>query len=410
VFLRGVVIELIFIGTGVLLAAIAWAAYTLWHWRQQRAQLMGRVSDLSAHVDVLENSTSQAIIRFETTGIIRTVSAAAAGLFGYTADELLGQSILKLVPEALSNTRLSHTVEVRRKDGSFVHLPFEAVKSESARRLRRPPKFSYIYLFFGNAPEVFGNPPHEPAPNPGVVQEPKMAETRASAHEPLNANGPMNGDHRSPPIAARIVGRIVGQFENLFTVINGYSGLALMEIPENGPGRRELQEIAAAGEHASSLTRHLAAFTGNQSVVARHVDLNRLIEGMKAAIRNAIPCPVDFDLHPLGAHPLANADSLREAILLLCGHARQREAGRLEVRTRFSAITTRRTLESGQLKPGMYASLVLFDTGRALDMDGPDLGVELSPVYGAVLGVGGGIDIKSSASKGTVFEILLPCG
>jgi hypothetical protein len=360
---------------------------------QEQAKLTGKVSDLSTHVQMLETGSSQAILRFESTGLIRTVNSAAEELFGYAAAELLGQNIVKLVPDVLSNARFSDTVEVRRKDGSHLHIPFTAVKTESPRRIRRPPKPTYIYLFFGrpeSPPQAFATDAHG-APS-GEAHPPPPVPTM-------------------PPFAAKIVGHVITRFENLLTVIGGYSGVALTETPDDSPLHGDLQEIAAATEQASRLTRRLAALAGNKSVPVEPVDLNRLIEDMQLRIRQAVPCQVGFSLQPLAAKPFANADRLREAIVLLCANVRQRaqEASRLDVRTRLLTITAPRLVESGELGPGTYSVLVLFDTGKPFDSTGEDACIELSAIYGFVLSVGGGIDIKSSAGEGTTFEILLPC-
>jgi signal transduction histidine kinase len=261
------------------------------------------------------------------------------------------------------------------------------------RRLGDPRKPTSIYLFFGRRER-----PHQPFATD--ADETPSGETRPPRPVPT-----------MPPFAAKIVGHIIAQFENLLTVIGGYSGLALTETPKDNRLRGELQEIAAASEQASDLTRHLAALAVSITAPIHPVDLNHLIDDMRLRIRQAVPCQVEFDLQPLAANPLANADRLREAILLLCANVRERvdEACGLEVRTRLLTVTAPRLVESGKLGPGKYSVLVLFDDGEPFDFNAADACIELSAIYGFVLSVGGGIDIKSSAGEGTTFEILLPC-
>jgi nitrogen-specific signal transduction histidine kinase len=369
-------------GVAMLFFAALWVGSRFRGWHGDRAQLMREVSDLTTHATVLQDHSSQAIVQFETTGLIRTVNPVAEELFGYPADELVGRSILKLVPEALSASRLTETLEIRCKDGSRFRLPFKAAKSDLA-------PLSYIYLFFEQQSKEAAPPP---------------------AQSPL-------------PYAARIVGRIAGQYETLLTTINGYSELALTGTPESSPLRQELEEIMTASHRASALTQHLTAFSGAQILPVEPVNLKHLVEDMRPELREAVPGPIDFDLQPMDRASLANADCLRQVILLLCGSARgrMREADRLQVRTGFCALTGPRLVQSGELKAGTYGALTISDSGRPLSAQFKDhlfeplyrihqeMGVDLSPIYGMVRSLGGGIDVVTGEVAGTTFEILLPC-
>jgi signal transduction histidine kinase len=397
-------IEIVSIGGAVLLlTAVLWVARRFRQWNRDRDQLMQDVSELTTDALVLQESSSQAIIKFETTGIIRTVNPTAEELFGYLADELLGQNIVKLVPEALTASRLTETLEIRCKDGLRLRLPFRAVKSEG--------RISYIYLFFADQSKE------------AMPLDSGSGLGRDEAGD--GASREAFGSLTQPPLwhAARIVGRIASQFETLLTTINGNGEFALMETSENSPLRHELEEIVTASDRASSLTRHLVAFSGGQLMPVEPVDLSRLVKGMQTHLREALACPIDFDLQPMEKKSLANVEYLREVILLLCGSAlgRMRDTDRLRIRTRLCDFAGRHLVQSGELRPGTYGVLTISDSGRPLDagikehlfeplyLIHKDMGVELSPLYGIVQSLGGGIDLVTGDDIGTTFEILLPC-
>src|SRR5947209_14658304 len=78
-------------------------------------------------------SSDDAIVSKDLNGIITSWNAAAERLFGYTADEIVGQSILKLIPPERHHEeprilerirrgeRIDHYETVRRrKDGSLL--------------------------------------------------------------------------------------------------------------------------------------------------------------------------------------------------------------------------------------------------------------------------------------------------
>ena len=385
-------------GVAMLLFAAFWVAGRFRLWSRDRAQLVREVSELTTHALVLYENSSQAIVKLEATGIIRAVNPTAEERFGYDADELLGRSMLKLLPEANFALRLTETLEIRCKDGSRLRLPFKAVKSDLLRH-------SYIYLFFDEA-----------TPRSSAAPDREGASREASA-ESTPPSRPLLS------YAARIVGRIAGHYETLLTTINGYSELALMDAPESSPLRQDLQEIMTASDRASSLTRHLVAFSGSQFIPVEPVDLNRLVTDMRGELHQVLQCHIDFDLEPMGQAALSNTDFLRHVILLLCGSARGRmtDTDRLQVRTRQCDLTGPHPTQSGELKPGTYRSLTISDSGRPLNAQirehlfeplyliHEDMGVELSPIFGIVQSLGGGIDFVTGDDIGTSFEILLPC-
>jgi len=394
-------IAIVSVSVVAMLLASYWVAGRFRQWGRDRTDLMREVSELTTHALVLQEHSSQAIVKFETSGLIRNVNSAAEELFGYTAAEMLGQNILKLLPKAPSLSGPGEALEIRCRDGSRLQVPFVAVQSDLTRA-------SYIYLFF------------DPLSEETIRRESPTGREAASPEASGKSTPPAQ-----PPLSyvARIVGRIASQYETLLTTINGYSELALTEAPVSSPLHQELQEIVTASDRASSLTRHLVAFSGSQLTPVEPVDLNRLVRDMRAELVGAVACPIDFDLQPIDQASLANVEFLREVILLLCGSARGRMADndRLQVRTRLCDLTERRMVQSGELKPGMYAALTISDSGRPLDAQikehlfeplyliHEDMGVELSPIYGIVQSLGGGIDVVTGEDIGTSFEILLPC-
>ncbi len=57
--------------------------------------------------------------------------------------------------------------------------------------------------------------------------------------------------------AAQVAGGLAGQFDNLLTVVTGYSDLLAGAVGPSHPWKRLLDEIRMAGERAAVLTRHL---------------------------------------------------------------------------------------------------------------------------------------------------------
>jgi PAS domain S-box-containing protein len=109
--------------------------------RQAQLDLSKRLAEYAAIVD----SSDDVILSKDLNGIVRSWNAAASRLFGYSSEEMIGQSILKLIPEHLQHEektiieniragrRVEHFDTVRRaKDGSLldVSVTISPVKDE----------------------------------------------------------------------------------------------------------------------------------------------------------------------------------------------------------------------------------------------------------------------------------------
>ena len=122
--------------------------------REEQASLERDRQDLAARLTALESSYPQALVRMDSRGLIRRVNGAAESLFGYDEADLLGHSILRLLPFAPSAlnpgaTRVATAdgqgtvaeMEVRCKDRSSVKVRMTGTRAESEER-------SDIYMFF----------------------------------------------------------------------------------------------------------------------------------------------------------------------------------------------------------------------------------------------------------------------
>ena len=94
-----------------------------------------RAEEATARLAAIVTSSDDAILSKDLQGRIRSWNIAAERLFGYSADEAIGQPVVMLIPEELrdeepeilariaSGQRIEHYETVRRrKDGSFVEI------------------------------------------------------------------------------------------------------------------------------------------------------------------------------------------------------------------------------------------------------------------------------------------------
>ena len=78
----------------------------------------------------------------------------------------------------------------------------------------------------------------------------------------------------------RLAGGVAHNFNNLLMIIRGHAALSMNRVDSDDPLYRGLNEIVKTADRASSLTRQLLAFSRNQMLQLRVLDLNTMINQM----------------------------------------------------------------------------------------------------------------------------------
>lgn len=225
----------------------------------------------------------------------------------------------------------------------------------------------------------------------------------------------------------RLAGGVAHDFNNLLTVIQGYTDLLMQQGSATDPARSYLQEILQAGERAQSLTRQLLAFSRQQVLDPRPVDLNQAIANFSTMLHRLIGEDIQLETHASPSLGLVHADpgQLDQVIMNLVVNAKDAmpNGGRLTLETRDVIVTESHLTRTGTLAPGAYVLLTVRDTGSGIPESilsqifdpffttkalGRGTGLGLSMVLGIVSQSGGAIDIESQVGVGTTFSIYLP--
>jgi PAS domain S-box-containing protein len=225
----------------------------------------------------------------------------------------------------------------------------------------------------------------------------------------------------------RLAGGVAHDFNNLLTVITGCSELLLGKFRPEDPLRPHLLEIHQAAGRAAGLTRQLLAFSRQQVLQPRVVDLNGVVAGMDQLLRRLIGEDVEFvtRLDPDLGRVRIDPSQVEQIIMNLVVNARDAlpRGGRITVRTTNAELDeadARRHLTVG---PGAHVVLAVSDTGCGMDSAtqarifepffttkglGEGTGLGLSTVYGIIKQSGGDIRVESTPGRGTTFECWFP--
>jgi two-component system, cell cycle sensor histidine kinase and response regulator CckA len=226
----------------------------------------------------------------------------------------------------------------------------------------------------------------------------------------------------------RLSGGVAHDFNNLLGVIIGYAEILQEGLRADHPLRHSADEVLAAGRRAASLTRQLLAFSRQQVLELKVLDVNVVVLNMESMLRRLIGEDVDLTSGLDGSLGLVKADQgqLEQVIMNLAVNARDAmpDGGKLIIES--SNIVMDKVFVSRYpypVQPGSYVRLTVSDTGVGMDAatrarifepffttkeKGQGTGLGLSMVYGVVKQSGGYIDVYSESGLGTTFKIYLP--
>jgi two-component system cell cycle sensor histidine kinase/response regulator CckA len=225
----------------------------------------------------------------------------------------------------------------------------------------------------------------------------------------------------------QLAGGVAHDFNNMLSVILGYTNLALERIASEDPLHNDLQEVYTAALRSAAITRQLLAFARKQTISPQVLDLNEIIEGMLKMLRRLIGENIDFSWQPdSGLKPVFMDQSQLDQILAnLCVNARDAigGVGKIIIETEYVRLDENYCASLPGVKPGDFAMLAVSDDGCGMDKAtvnkvfepffttkemGEGTGLGLSTVYGRVKQTNGFITLYSEPGKGTTFKIYLP--
>ncbi|MCC6575620.1 MAG: response regulator [Planctomycetes bacterium] len=223
----------------------------------------------------------------------------------------------------------------------------------------------------------------------------------------------------------RLAGGIAHDFNNLLTVILGYSDLMLTLPGTVKPDT--VSQIHRAATRASELTRQLLAFSRNQIISPRPLDLNSVVNDTSAMIKRLIGEDIDFLTVPGPSLWKISADpgQIEQVLMNLVVNARDAMAhgGKLTVETRNVELDAEFCRNRGDLAPGHYVMLAVSDTGTGISPEvqakifepffttkekGKGTGLGLATVYGILKQNRAHVAVYSEVGKGTTFKIYWP--
>jgi len=225
----------------------------------------------------------------------------------------------------------------------------------------------------------------------------------------------------------RLASGVAHDFNNLLTAILGSTDLLLEELPADHPGCLEAEETRKAALRAADLTRQLLAFSRQQVLAVRVLDINELVTNVEQMLRRIIREDVEVRTVQAPGIGAVRADpgQLEQVLLNLAVNARDAmpHGGRLTIETANADLDETYATEHAVVTPGRYVMFAVSDTGTGMDTatkarlfepffttkeKGKGTGLGLATVYGIVKQSGGYIWVYSEPGQGTSMKVYLP--
>jgi PAS domain S-box-containing protein len=227
----------------------------------------------------------------------------------------------------------------------------------------------------------------------------------------------------------RLAGGVAHDFNNMLTAVSGFGQFVLAELATSGSetARRDMEEVLSAAERAAALTRQLLAFSRQQVLQPRVLDLNAVVAGLTPMLARLIGTDIRLQTirQPKIGAVKADPSQVEQVIANLVLNARDAmpNGGSVVIETADVELDAAYASEHEGVSAGPYVMLAVSDSGVGMDAatrarafdpffttkePGRGTGLGLSTVYGIVKQSGGNIEVYSELGHGTAFKVYLP--
>ncbi|MBS0201737.1 MAG: PAS domain S-box protein [Planctomycetes bacterium] len=373
----------------------------------ERKEREHRIRQLAAIVE----STGDAIFATTMDGTITSWNRGAVQMFGFPADEMIGQSVSRLIPlhRADEMPRILGLVGEGQHIANFETAACGTNGVSIDVSLTISPVWDPDQTLIGAST---------------IARDISARKQHEAEHRALQAQIQHSQKLESLGVLA---GGLAHDFNNLLTVVLGNASLLLMQLPDDSPQSPMLREIEQAALSAADLTQQMLAYSGKGKFNIEPLRLDSLVQGMIVLLKSAVSkkAIVELSLQPVTID--GDATQIRQVVMNMiinASEALEGNVGWIRIRTAVQHVDPA-DLSSPfvpeKLAGGEYAIFEVEDNGCGMNEETlarifdpfystkfTGRGLGLAAVLGIVRGHRGSIQVCSTPNDGTVFRVLFP--
>ena len=228
-------------------------------------------------------------------------------------------------------------------------------------------------------------------------------------------------------VLGRLAAGVTHDFNNLLTLITGYSRLLTDQLRDDSQLRRHAEKISKAGSQATELVSQLLAFSRKSQIQSAVININEVIVDFESMLRQIVGEEIGLEavLDPDIANIRVNPSQFDQVVMNLATNARDAmpNGGTLTLETTDLYISSPQDYGLSSDRSGRYVKLSVSDTGMGMPESvmehifdpsyttkdvGKGTGLGLATVFSVVSQYGGAIDVDSEPGRGTTFDLIFP--
>lgn len=365
---------------------------------------------------LVQGVVDYAIYMLDPKGVITSWNAGGERIKGYASGEIIGQNFSRFfTPEDRAAGLPAKAIETAIREGKY---------EGEGWRVRKDGTRFWASVVLDAIRDQNGDLLGFAKVTRDVTERREAMLALQKTQEQLAQSQKMEG-------IGHLTGGVAHDFNNLLTIIMGNLETlqrATQDPKTNADRLMRLAENAMRGaQRAAALTQRLLAFSRQQPLDPKILDINKMVGGMSDLFRRSLGEQVAIETVLAGGLWRVHVDpnQLEIAILNLAVNARDAmpKGGKLTIETANTHLDESYAANQAEVLSGQYVVICVTDTGRGMTREvmerafepffttkdvGHGTGLGLSQVYGFVKQSGGHVKIYSELGQGTTVKIYLP--